>query len=217
MAKYVCSICGYVYDDKNEKIEFEKLPESWKCPLCGANKSDFVKQVEPNDIVKPIENNDTIEKEHNGENYVRLSNAQLNVLCTNLAKGCEKQYMDEEASLFKEIADYYLKNSEKSDKKSFDEIVSLLNKDSKDYANGFTVAKADNDRGALRILTWSDKVTKIVSSLIDRYKKEGSSFLQNSKIFVCEICGFIFIGDEAPEVCPICKVPRLKIHEVGRQ
>lgn len=52
MAKYVCSICGYEYDEEAgcpEKgipagTKWEDLPESFTCPLCGASKDDFVKQ-----------------------------------------------------------------------------------------------------------------------------------------------------------------------------
>ena len=39
--KYICQICGYVYDDAKEKVPFAELPDDWKCPLCGAAKSDF--------------------------------------------------------------------------------------------------------------------------------------------------------------------------------
>lgn len=38
--KWVCSVCGYVYDGA---VPFEQLPEDWKCPKCGAPKSAFVK------------------------------------------------------------------------------------------------------------------------------------------------------------------------------
>lgn len=38
---WVCSICGYVYDDNVEKIPFEELPSDWTCPLCKHPKSDF--------------------------------------------------------------------------------------------------------------------------------------------------------------------------------
>lgn len=49
MQKYVCSVCGYVYDpeegDPENDIEpgtrFEDLPEDWTCPLCGAGKDEF--------------------------------------------------------------------------------------------------------------------------------------------------------------------------------
>ena len=51
MAKYKCSVCGYIYDpakgDPEGKIPpgtpFEKLPEDWTCPVCGAAKSEFEK------------------------------------------------------------------------------------------------------------------------------------------------------------------------------
>jgi rubredoxin len=49
MKKYVCDICGYVYDpaagDPDNGIEpgtaFEDIPEDWVCPVCGAAKADF--------------------------------------------------------------------------------------------------------------------------------------------------------------------------------
>ena len=42
--KYVCTICGYVYDEEAEGVKFSDLPDSWTCPLCGAEKSEFVLQ-----------------------------------------------------------------------------------------------------------------------------------------------------------------------------
>ena len=50
-AKYVCSICGYVYDpavgDPEHGIpagtRFEDLPEDWKCPRCKQGKDKFNK------------------------------------------------------------------------------------------------------------------------------------------------------------------------------
>lgn len=41
--KYVCKICGYIYDDTEQEIKFEDLKEDWTCPLCGAPKSMFEK------------------------------------------------------------------------------------------------------------------------------------------------------------------------------
>ncbi len=49
MSKYRCTICGYVYDpekgDPSAGIKpgtpFEKLPEDWVCPVCGASKDQF--------------------------------------------------------------------------------------------------------------------------------------------------------------------------------
>ena len=49
MQKYVCSVCGYVYDpavgDPDNGIPagtaFEDLPEDWTCPLCSVGKDMF--------------------------------------------------------------------------------------------------------------------------------------------------------------------------------
>ena len=52
MDKYVCSVCGYVYDpaegDEENGIApgtaFGDLPGDWTCPVCGASKDDFEKE-----------------------------------------------------------------------------------------------------------------------------------------------------------------------------
>lgn len=42
--KYVCSICGYVYDPaEHDGIAFENLPADWKCPRCKQGKDKFNK------------------------------------------------------------------------------------------------------------------------------------------------------------------------------
>ncbi len=39
--KYICKLCGYIYDEEKEDKKFADLPDEWVCPLCGAEKSDF--------------------------------------------------------------------------------------------------------------------------------------------------------------------------------
>ena len=42
--KYVCSVCGYVYDPaEHEGVAFEDLPDDWKCPRCRQPKEKFNK------------------------------------------------------------------------------------------------------------------------------------------------------------------------------
>jgi rubredoxin len=51
MAKYECTVCGYIYDpeigDPDGGIKpgtpFERIPDDWVCPVCGAAKSEFKK------------------------------------------------------------------------------------------------------------------------------------------------------------------------------
>jgi len=53
MDKYKCTVCGYVYDPEKGDPEngvgtqtpFENLPENWVCPVCGAGKEVFEKEV----------------------------------------------------------------------------------------------------------------------------------------------------------------------------
>ncbi len=47
--KYVCVVCGYIYDEELGEPEaglapgtrWEDVPEDWTCPDCGASKGDF--------------------------------------------------------------------------------------------------------------------------------------------------------------------------------
>ncbi|MBQ4046510.1 MAG: MBL fold metallo-hydrolase [Lachnospiraceae bacterium] len=40
--RYVCSVCGYVYDPaEHDGVSFEDLPEDWKCPRCKQGKAKF--------------------------------------------------------------------------------------------------------------------------------------------------------------------------------
>ena len=49
MNKYVCTVCGYIYNpeigDLDSGIEpgtaFEDIPDDWECPDCGVKKEDF--------------------------------------------------------------------------------------------------------------------------------------------------------------------------------
>jgi flavin reductase (DIM6/NTAB) family NADH-FMN oxidoreductase RutF/rubredoxin len=52
MKKYVCNVCGYVYNpdegDPDNGVEpgtaFENIPDGWTCPICGAGKDQFSPQ-----------------------------------------------------------------------------------------------------------------------------------------------------------------------------
>ncbi len=54
MDKWVCTVCGYIYDPAvgdpdggiGSNTPFEDLPDDWTCPVCGASKEDFEKTGE---------------------------------------------------------------------------------------------------------------------------------------------------------------------------
>ena len=49
MEKFTCSICGHTYNpEKGEPLQnippgkdFDTLPGTWQCPICGALKKSF--------------------------------------------------------------------------------------------------------------------------------------------------------------------------------
>jgi len=43
--KYVCNVCGYVYDEAAEPTKWADLPADWTCPLCGVGKDQFTQQA----------------------------------------------------------------------------------------------------------------------------------------------------------------------------
>ena len=206
--KYICQICGYVYDDAKEKVPFEELPDDWKCPLCGAAKSDFKPEANGDEkkvvtAIEPME-----------EDLEKLSAGQLAALCSNLARGCEKQYKQEEADLFKQLADYFTAVVPAVNDASVEKLAKELQTDAENYAAVRATADANADRGAARVCVWGEKVTRMLSSLVNRYLNEGEAMLKDTNIWVCTTCGFVYIGDTPPELCPVCKVPDWKFEKI---
>lgn len=52
MKTYVCTVCGYIYDEEKgcpdqgvaPGTKFEDLPDDFMCPMCGAGKDMFDEQ-----------------------------------------------------------------------------------------------------------------------------------------------------------------------------
>ncbi|MGI6537326.1 MAG: rubredoxin [Caldicoprobacterales bacterium] len=219
MSKYVCSVCGYVYDEANGIPEsgvapgtrWEDLPDDWTCPLCGAEKSLFEKHdgsalaaegtIKPEAAI-PLE-------------MLQFSPLEMSAICTNLARGLEKQYKKEESILLNELADYFKSVSKSSEEPSFSQLSDLIDKDLREgYAYANAAAAEVKDRGALRALVWGEKVTKVIKSILSRYEKQGEALIEDTDVHVCTICGFIYIGDKLPDVCPVCKVPNWKFEKI---
>lgn len=207
MKQYVCSICGYVYDEAAGG-PWEALPDGWKCPLCGADKSAFREKSEP---AKP-EAVSTPDKPHVEK---ELSAMEMSIICSNLARGCEKQYLPRQAEDFRKLAEFFRSQAEPAKEASTKKLLELIENDlTVGYPYGNAVAGEKPDRGALRCQVWSEKVTRMLQSLLKRYESEGDKMLENTGVWVCTVCGFVYVGDAAPELCPVCKVPSWKFEKV---
>jgi len=221
MRKYRCSVCKYVYDESvglPEKgippgTKWESVHDDFNCPLCGAPKSVFLLLDERKPNTSTVVE---IDDEHTDE-IRELSAGEISAVLSNLAKGCEKQRLSAEAEAFGKVADYYKSKAGVPQDKSLEDISSMLDSDiTKGIPEARKAANGASDRGALRSLVWSEKVSIMTKALLERYAREGDAMLANTKIFVCDICGFIYIGSTPPEVCPVCKVPSFKILTVER-
>jgi rubrerythrin len=216
--------------------KWEDLDEDFLCPICSVPKSEFnpiIEETTPEGTLhsenRNIQPHDTANYEtSNSEELAELSSGEISAICSSLAKGCEKQRLNLEMEAFIKIAGYFRSKAAATfayDKKgvTLNDAAKMLDDDlTKGYAAANEAAKTDSlqggtDRGALRSLVWSEKVSAMGKALLERFEKEGEAMLANTKIFVCDICGFIFLGDIPPDICPVCKVPKHKLLQVERR
>ena len=216
--KYICQVCGYVYDEASEACPFDQLPDSWQCPWCKAPKTQFKpEQAEaPADAAADLAGADI--GADDADSLKQLSPGQLAALCTNLARGCEKQYKEEESKLFAELAAYFTAAVPPAEDASVEALAKQLQDEIGSYPGTRAAADIVRDRGAARALVWGEKVTRMLSSLVSRYLEEGEAMLAGTEIWICTACGFIYIGETPPELCPVCKVPSWKFEKIeGRR
>ena len=206
MKKYQCTICGYIYDDSKEKVKFEDLPDDWTCPICGAPKAVF-------EEIKEETEKESKSIEETEEKLTELSNSEIAYICSNLAKACEKQYLEEEKNLFQELYTHYI-SKEENQNGNLTDIQNNVKNDTEEFKKAMDIADKYQDRGAKRVINWASKATNMMNVILKNNNKKGIDYIKNTKIWVCDICGFIYIGDIPPKTCPICKVPSFKILEV---
>ncbi len=208
MNKWKCSICGYIHDEATDGA-FSALPQGWVCPWCKAAQSAFVQQgaaPAPAPVVDRTQLESTEQE---------LSALELSVICSNLAKGCEKQYLPAEAEQFTKLADYFKGQEPAPAQGSMADLLTLVEEDLAQTAPlAAAVAAEHADRGALRAHTWCVKVSAMLQSLLERYQEVGDAMLAGTGVYVCTICGFIYVGDTLPALCPVCKVPNYKFEEI---
>ena len=97
MKQYVCGICGYIHDEAVGG-KWEDLPADWKCPVCKAGKDAFKPKEEK------TASQEVLEKPHVDK---ELSPMEMSIICSNLARGCEKQYLPQQADDFRKLAEFF--------------------------------------------------------------------------------------------------------------
>lgn len=103
---------------------------------------------------------------------------EMSIICSNLARGCEKQDMLKESESYRKLAEFFRSKAEPVSEASTEKLLELLDKDlSVGFPYGNAVAGEKSDRGALRCQVWAEKVTRMLQSLLVRYQAEGEKML----------------------------------------
>ena len=119
MKQYVCSICGYVYDEAVSG-PWEALPADWKCPICKAGKEAFrVREEAPQPQAQ-------LEKPHV---EMELFPMEMSIICSNLARGCEKQYLFPQMEAFQKLADFFRSQVTPPAQASREDLLKLVEQD----------------------------------------------------------------------------------------
>lgn len=158
MSQYVCTICGFVFDEEAGYPEggiaagtlWADVPADFVCPLCGASKAEFaVKEKGGSSPSASPASEGLIELPED----LDYSSAELAAIFSNLAKGCEKQYDPEMSDLYQRLSDWYGTQHEGAGNTDFERLKTLLDTDlSTGFAMANQIAGAEKDRGSLRAL-----------------------------------------------------------------
>ncbi len=81
------------------------------------------------------------------------------------------------------------------------------------YPMYIEVARAQGEKGAERSFHFALEAEKIHAVLYreaKEYVAKKQDYPIKGKVWVCPVCGHTYVGDEPPEKCPICGVPKDK-------
>lgn len=206
MKQYVCGICGYIHDEAVGG-KWEDLPADWKCPVCKAGKDAFKPKEEK------TASQEVLEKPHVDK---ALSPMEMSIILLQSGPWLQKSSICPSRQM---ISENWQSSSEaRLRRRGGQHSPSCWNSLTKDlsvgYPYGNAIAGEKPDRGGLRCQVWSEKVTRMLQSLLTRYESEGDKMLENTGVWVCTVCGFVYVGDIAPELCPVCKVPSWKFEKM---
>lgn len=209
---YRCPVCGYVY-------EGETLPDDFVCPICKHSGADFVKTEE---VVEEKKMELKGSKTEANLWYAFAGESQARNKYTYFASQAKKDGYEQIAALFEMTA-----NNEKEHAKLWFKHLggvgnTLANLNAaaageheewtEMYKNFSEIAR---EEGFLELAAQFAAVAKIEKRHEERYRKLAANIEQEEvwvktgpKRWECRNCGHVFIGEKAPQLCPVCKHPQ---------
>ncbi len=200
--RYVCSVCGYVYDE-SQSGAWASLPEDWSVPCAVAAKHCFPLSRAAAEIPEakaaPSPDDDMRELVPHG----------LSALCSNLARGCEKQYKPEEAPPSQRSQTFQDRCARRRER-LLDALLQKINEDlDEGYPRADAVATAAGGPGRAAQSRLEQKGHDDPPSLLSRSQSAGSPW-RKAPAFLSARSALWFIRDTPPEICPVCKVTSRK-------
>ena len=206
MSKFKCKVCGYIHEGE--------LPEGFTCPLCHQPASAFEKMEEVSSA-NPYAGTKTeknLQEAFAGESQARNK-------YTYFAHVAQREGYEQLAEIFLHTA----RNEQEHARVWFQELGHIGDT----AANLLAAAEGEN-------YEWTDMYDRMAKEaeeegfhdLAERFRKVGviekqheeryRKLLQNVQMkqvfeksgqamWECRICGHIVVGNQAPEVCPVCK------------
>lgn len=208
MAKYRCSVCGYIY-------EGDELPEGFTCPRCKKPASYFVKVEENNEKKNPYAGTKT--EKNLLEAFAGESQARNKY--TYFAEVARREGYEQLAEIFLKTA----RNEQEHARVWFEELGKIGNTaenllqaaegENYEWTDMYDrFAKEAEEEGFTELAEKFRKVAAIEKAHEERYRKllnnvEMKQVFEKSEVTIweCRVCGHIVVGKRAPEVCPVCK------------
>ncbi len=207
MAKFVCTVCGYVH-------EGNEVPE--KCPKCKAPASKFVKAAESKEL-KGSKTEKNLLEAFAGESMARNK-------YTYFASKAKKDGFVQIAAIFEETALNEREHAKMWFKCLHGGAVPGTEENLEAAAEGENfewtdmykrMAQEAREEGFFDIAAKFEGVAAIEKEHEERYRKLLKN-VRDKKVFSkdgdavwqCANCGHIVIGKSAPEVCPVCDHPQ---------
>jgi rubrerythrin len=81
------------------------------------------------------------------------------------------------------------------------------------YPAYLELAKYQGEKEAERSFNFAYQAERIHAQLYKEaksYVEKGQDWPLKGKVWICPVCGHTYVGDEPPEKCPICDIPKNK-------
>ena len=230
--KYQCKICGHIYDESVEGVPFEQLPDDWRCPLCGAAKSDFApveQKTENAKEDKKMANKYEGTKTQKNLEAAFAGESQARNKYTYFASKAKKEGFEQIAAFFLKTADNEKEHAKMWFKElggigdTADNLKAAADGENYEWTDMYEdFAKTAEEEGFPELAAKFRMVGEIEKHHEERYRALLSNVQMQKvfeksevKVWECRNCGHIVVGTKAPDVCPVCAHPQsyFEVHE----